>query len=71
MDELLARVERRRDGQLLGVLYRNGRQVQTRPVGSAREGRRRAYDLLCTAVDTTPPRRLPRGADHLPQRGSR
>ena len=69
MDELMARVERRRDGQLLGVLYRNGRRVQSRPVGSAREGRRRAYDLLCTAVDTAAPRRLLGGADHLPPRG--
>jgi hypothetical protein len=69
VDELVAQVERRRDGQLLGVLYRNGRRVQTRPVGSAREGRRRAYDLLCTAVDIAPPRRHLSGADQLPQRG--
>ncbi|HYN72347.1 MAG TPA: hypothetical protein VES60_07570 [Nakamurella sp.] len=68
MDELVAQVERRQDGQLLGVLYRNGRRVQARPVGSAREGRRLAYDLLCSAVDVAPRNQLS-GADHLPQRG--
>jgi len=47
-----AQVERRPDGSLVAALYREGRRVHEQSVRSLRQGKRRAYDLLCTAVDT-------------------
>jgi hypothetical protein len=39
------------------ALYRNGHAIRQEMVRSmrSRRGRRRAYDLLCTAIDTDPP----------------
>ncbi len=39
MDLFLAAVERRRDGQLMGVLYRNGVRVGVHEADGARNGR--------------------------------
>lgn len=50
--EFAAQVERRPDGSLVTVLYRGGSRVHEQSVRSVRQGKRRAYDLLCTAVDT-------------------
>jgi hypothetical protein len=50
--EFTAQVERRPDGSLVTVLYRDGQRVHEQLVRSLRQGKRRAYDLLCTAVDT-------------------
>lgn len=36
MDEFVAQVERGRDGQLVGVLYQNGRRVRVHAPGDAR-----------------------------------
>lgn len=52
MDEYVAQLERQPDGVLMAVLYRNGRRAHAELVRSVRQGRRRAHDLLCTAVDT-------------------
>lgn len=51
MDQYIARVERSRDGSIAVVLYRNFGPVRIEAVSSVRHGRRRAYDLLCSAVD--------------------
>jgi len=50
--EFAAQVERRPDGSLVTALYRGGSRVHEQSVRSVRQGKRRAYDLLCTAVDT-------------------
>ena len=52
MQEYVTRVERLPDGSLCTTLYRGGRRVYQEPVRTLRHGKRRAYDLLCTAVDT-------------------
>src|SRR5664279_1228954 len=52
MDQYVAQLERQPDGVLMAVLYRNGRRAHAELVRSVRQGRRRAHDLLCTAVDT-------------------
>src|SRR6478735_2489220 len=52
--EYLVQVERCLDGSLRTTLYRDGRPIRQETVRSLRHGRRRAYDLLCTAIDTTP-----------------
>ncbi len=51
MDQFVAQLERQPDGGLVAVLYVNGGRADTRPVGSVRQGKRRAHDLLCAAVD--------------------
>jgi|GEM_PF-5812948 len=51
MDQFVAQLERQPDGGLVAVLYVNGGRADTRPVGSVRQGERRAHDLLCAAVD--------------------
>lgn len=50
--QFTAQVERRHDGSLVTALYRDGSRVHEQSVRSLRQGKRRAYDLLCTAVDT-------------------
>ena len=52
MQEYVTRVERLPDGSLCTTLYGGGRRVYLEPVRTLRRGKRRAYDLLCTAVDT-------------------
>ena len=52
MQEYVTRVERLPDGSLRTTLFRGGRRVHQEPVRTLRHGKRRAYDLLCTAVDT-------------------
>ena len=52
MQEYVTRVERLPDGSLSTILYRGGRRVTQEKVRNLRQGKRRAYDLLCTAVDT-------------------
>src|SRR6478752_4651513 len=52
--EYLVQLERCPDGSLRTILYRDGRPIRQETVRSLRHGRRRAYDLLCTAIDTTP-----------------
>jgi hypothetical protein len=52
MQEYVTRVERLPDGSLRTTLYRGGRRVHQEPVRTLRHGKRRANDLLCTAVDT-------------------
>ena len=51
MDQFVAQLERQPDGGLVAVLYVNRGRADTRPVGSVRQGKRRAHDLLCAAVD--------------------
>ena len=45
-------MERLPDGSLSTTLYGGGRRVTQEQVRNLRQGKRRAYDLLCTAVDT-------------------
>jgi len=52
MQEYLTQVERLPDGSLCTALYRGERRVHQELVRNVRQGKRRAYDLLCTAVDT-------------------
>jgi GAF domain-containing protein len=52
MQEYVTRVERLRDGSLRTTLFRGGRRVHQEPVRTLRQGKRRAHDLLCSAVDT-------------------
>ena len=52
MQEYVTRVERLPDGSLCTTLFGGGRRVYMEPVRTLRHGKRRAYDLLCTAVDT-------------------
>ena len=52
MQEYLTQVERLPDGSLCATLYGSGRPVHQESVRNLRHGKRRAYDLLCTAVDT-------------------
>lgn len=52
MQEYVTRVERLPDGSLCTTLHGGGRRVHQEPVPTLRRGKRRAYDLLCTAVDT-------------------
>ena len=51
MDQFVAQLERQPDGGLVAVLYVNGGRADSRPVRSVRQGKRRAHDLLCAAVD--------------------
>ena len=51
MQEYVTRVERLSDGSLCTTLFGGGRRVYQEPVRTLRHGKRRAYDLLCTAVD--------------------
>src|SRR6476469_1697409 len=52
MQEYVTRVERLPDGSLRTTLFRGGRRVHQEPVRTLRHGKRRAHDLLCSAVDT-------------------
>jgi hypothetical protein len=52
MQDYLTTVERLPDGSLSTTLYRGGRRVTQDKVRNMRQGKRRASDLLCTAVDT-------------------
>ena len=52
VQEYLTQVERLPDGSLCATLYGSGRPVHQESVRNLRHGKRRAYDLLCTAVDT-------------------
>ena len=52
MQEYVTRVERLPDGSLRATLFRGGRWVHQDPVRTLRHGKRRAHNLLCTAVDT-------------------
>jgi len=52
VQEYLTQVERLPDGSLWATLYGSGRRLHQEPVRTLRHGKRRAYDLLCTAVDT-------------------
>lgn len=52
----LAELERLPDGRLRATLYCDGRPVHREWVRSQRHGRRRVIDLICTAIDTDPPR---------------
>lgn len=51
MSSYLTELERLPDGSLRISLYRDGRAVHREWVGSERRGRRRAFNLICTAVD--------------------
>ena len=51
MDQFVAQLERQPDGVLVAVLYVNGGRADSRPVRSVRQGKRRAHDMLCAAVD--------------------
>jgi hypothetical protein len=51
MREYVTRVERLPDGSLCTTQYGGGRRVHQEPVRTLRLGKRRAYDLLCTAVE--------------------
>ena len=50
MRDYLTQVERRPDGSLRTVLYCSGRQVYQEPARNLRHGKRRAHDLLCSAI---------------------
>jgi hypothetical protein len=52
VQDYLTQVERLPDGSLWATLYGSGRRLHQEPVRTLRHGKRRAYDLLCTAVDT-------------------
>jgi hypothetical protein len=49
--EFMAQVERLSDGSLRVVLYDGGLLVRAEPVHTVRQGKRRAHDLACSAVD--------------------
>jgi GAF domain-containing protein len=51
VQEYVTQVERLPDGSLCTTLYGDGRRLHQEPVRNRRHGKRRAYDLLCTAVD--------------------
>ena len=55
VQEYLTQVERLPDGSVCTTLYGNGRRLQGELVDNPRHGKRRAYDLLCTAIDTDSP----------------
>ena len=57
MDVFAANVERRRDGQMVGVLYRNGARVEVRPAGTT------PNDPLC-AIEQTPNDGQPAAVQH-------
>lgn len=51
MQEYLTQVERLPDGSLCTRLYGSGRLMHQEPVRNLRHGKRRAFDLLCSAAD--------------------
>jgi len=57
VDVFAANVERRRDGQMVGVLYRNGARVEVRPAGTT------PNDPLC-AIEQTPNDGQPAAVQH-------
>lgn len=61
MHRYSAELERLPDGSLRATLYQDGQPVHSEWVTNQRHGRRRLFDLICTAIDTEPrcPERRP------------
>jgi len=59
VDVFLAQVERRSDGQLVGVLYQNGLRVRVHTSGIQPPGTHRANDSLGGAEQTAKKKAVP------------